>query len=281
MMSNQLILVLGGGEVGSAIALYLFRAGLPVALVVETADGNLRRPVSFSEALFSGKKSIGDLTAVLVSPEDIENISEEKLADRWRKAVWYHIRNRTLPVFSSRDIPAFIEVLQPPVIIRSEADTFTTITPDSADLVIGLFPHHVPGRDCHLSVESRFNFRLGEVYYQEPEKLPDFDFHFFRNPFSEVFSPLEGVFVAYKEIGEKIKLNEPFGTVNEIEIRSPYNGQIWGLFHSGRIIHPRQVLAIVFEGTAGDQYARFGFYEHTIAGAMLQEVLAYLDSLKT
>jgi len=280
MMSNQLVLVLGGGDVGSAIASYLYHAGLPVALVVETADKNLRRPICFSEALFSGKKKIGDLSGVLVTPEDIEKISEEKLEDRWRNAIWFHIRNRTLPVFSSGDLPSFFDVLQPLVVIRSEPDTFASVTPDSADLVIGIFPHHLPGRDCHLAVESRFNFRLGEVYYQEPEKQPDFDLHFFKNPFSEVFSPLEGVFVAYKEIGEKIKLDEPFGTVNGIEIRSPYNGQIWGLFHSGRIIHPKQVLAIVFEGPTGDHYAHFGFYEHAIAGTVLREVLKYLDSLK-
>lgn len=280
MTSGQLTLVLGGGTIGSAIAWYLYRAGLPAAMVIETADSNLRRPVCFSEALFSGKKKIGDLSGVLVTPEDIEKIAEEKLEERWKKAVWYNILNRTLPIFSSADFPSFLELLHPPVIIRSEPDTFASVSPDSADLVIGMFPHHIPGKTCHLAIESRYNYWLGNVYCQPPEKYADFDFHFFKNPFSHVFSPLEGVFVAYKEIGDKIKINEPFGTVNGIEIRSPYNGQIWGLFHSGRIIHPKQALAIVHQGVSDNQFAHFGFYEYAIAGAVLREVLKYLNSLK-
>jgi len=273
---RNLVLVAGGDEIGSAVAVYLAKSNVPTAMVVHDSEIHLRRPICFAEAAFSGKKRMEGVTAELVTAEDLDLVSQPDERLRWKEAIDFKIRNGHIPVFLNSDLPAFPDVLGPTVIVRASESHVHEIEIDDAGLVIGFFPHHVPGKDCHVAVETRLNYWIGDVYAAAPDKRPDFDMRFFKNPFEHVNSPLEGVFAGMKNIGDKIRRNEPFGTVNEIEIRSPYEGQIWGLFHSGKIIQARQPLALVYEGVASDAYLYFDFKHRAIAGAVLTEMMRFL-----
>lgn len=72
-----------------------------------------------------------------------------------------------------------------------------------------------------------------------------------------------------------MRYNEALGKVNDIEIRSPYDGQIWGICHSGRFMPARSRVAQIYQGPASDAYRDLGFREKAIARAMLEAVLSY------
>jgi xanthine dehydrogenase accessory factor len=61
------VLVRGVGDVGSAVAVVLFRAGYAVALHDEAAPTAPRRGMAFVDAVFDGRATLDGLTAVRVN----------------------------------------------------------------------------------------------------------------------------------------------------------------------------------------------------------------------
>lgn len=271
------ILVCGGGEYGSAIASYLWRAHLPVIIVVTSEESYLRRPICFAEAAFSGKKEIEDVQAVLINEKILDQYTSDDLRLNWKAAIQYQLENQSIPLLIREEIPKLIEILVPDFIVKTTDENFRDLQMEDAKCVIGLHPYHQVNIDCHMSIETRMNYWLGSVYKTTPLQLLDFDMHFFKQAFSTVHSPLEGVFVSQREIGEQIRHNEALGKIDDIEIRSPNEGQIWGLFHSGRIIHIKQPMALIYEGKAKEEYRYFDFRSRTIAGSVLREILNFYN----
>jgi len=278
MRKKSLVIILGGGEIGSAIGCYLIKSGIPTGMVLSENEHSLRRMVCFSDARITGKKIVENVTGILITPEDLSAHFSDDAGERWERAIWYRIRNRELPLWTISEFPDYLEKLKPEILILTNKETPEDISFSGASFVIGLYPYHKPGKDCHLAIESRLNFWLGEASREEPPARLNLDQNFFKNPIAEVNTPIEGVFVAIKDIGEKIRANEPIGKVGDIEIRSPYHGQIWGLVHSGRILSAGETLAQIFQGLPSDAYASLSYYQRTIAGAVLNEVIKYLHT---
>ena len=66
-------------------------------------------------------------------------------------------------------------------------------------------------------------------------------------------------------------------TLDNIQIKSPYNGQIWGLLHSGHIVAHHEPLASIFTGSFNDGYKYFDFQHKAVAGTILREVLQFIQ----
>jgi xanthine dehydrogenase accessory factor len=275
MTRAELVLIFGGNEFASAIAEALVKSRVPVVMVIHPQETPLRRSICFSEAVLSGQKEIQGVTAVPINENLLSQFSTNDLSGRWQSAIQYCINNRSLPVFLENEFPEYIAVLRPQIIIKSHPDFFVNYPLDSASLVIGLHPWHLVNQHCHFAVESRSNSQLGEIFFQPPVLLPEFDTHFFRNPFEEIRSPLEGAFISLKDIGDKIQHHEAIGTIQEIQIRSPYDGQIWGLVHGGRMIRVKQPLALVYQGTSSNAYNFFDYRHKAVAGTVLKEILHF------
>jgi xanthine dehydrogenase accessory factor len=275
MKSSKFIPIVGGGEFASAIAYYLWKAHLPVVMAVSEYEIHLRRPVCFGEAAKTGKKQIEDVTAILITADHLAGYDKEPPAGKWHKAIQFQQENNNIPVFLLEELPEFLEILQPDILINTVQSAESSFGIDAASLVVGLYPGHQPGENCHVAVETRLNNWLGSAYHQVPPEQPEIDLHLFRKTFDQVNSPLEGVFVATKEIGEAIEVNEALGTIQNIEIRSPYKGQVWGLVHSGKIVFPRQPLALIYDGHSEDKYNSFDFRQRAVAGAVLKEIFQF------
>ncbi len=277
MMDSRLVAVLGGGEFGSAVTLWLFKAGLPVVMIVRPSEMHLRRNVCMAEAIFSGTQQIGDVTASLIDENILMNFEDSDYARRMRKAVHFHIQTRHVPVIILEELPEFVSILEPQTVVQTDKEPFPGITLDSAPLVMGLHPWHRVQQDCHIAVESRMNFQMGEIIISPPERdeRPDLDFHYFRQPWQTVKSPLGGVFLSLKNIGDEIHMNEPIAKIEDIEIRSPFDGQIWGLFHSGKIISAGNPFVLICQEMPSEDYKSFGFIHKLVAGSVLREILQF------
>jgi hypothetical protein len=277
MNSSGLVMVLGGGEIGSAISTYLWKAGIKTCIVLDSQLINLRRPICFSDALHIEKKHIKGAEGLLISGDDIEKHGDVSIEEKWKKAINFHIHNRTIPIFTQEEYPNFLIHLNPEIVINTIESSQPTLDIECTGYVIGLYPFNIPGKDCHLSVESRMNYWLGEVYTTPPENRENFDIKFFKRSLVTISAPIEGVFISLKEIGEKIRQNESVGTINQVDIKSPYTGQIWGLFYSGRFIAAKQPMVLICEGYRGKEYTDFDFSHRVIAGSILAEVENYFN----
>jgi xanthine dehydrogenase accessory factor len=277
MNKNRSVLVIGGGLFGSAITVFLARAGLEVILVIDPLEAGLRRNLCFSDIIATGKKEIEQIQASFIDESRLSEYQEDSLSQSWKKAIRFLLDNRTVPVFFQNEFPDFLEVLNPAVIVATQEEKSIPFLDHSAGLVIGLYPFYDSRTECQLLIEARSNYYVGQIISDDRLQHTEFDFHFFKQPFQQIHAPLEGIFTSLKNIGEPVSVGDPVGSIAGIEIRSPYAGQIWGLLHSGRILNPKQPMALVYEGIPHPGYKHFEFKQIAVAGSVLKEILYYFS----
>lgn len=269
-----LILICGGNRDASAIALKLYRSGYPILIFTHPDESYLRYNLSFGDAVHRGQKVINGITAEILSARALEDPTGKSLPEKIRNAALFLLKDRKIPVLNQLSIQETLEIFQPSVVFNILPPGTISLKMGDVPLLIALYPDHVPGVDCDLSIEGRLNYHLGEIYLPDsiiPVKT-EFDTHLFKNPFAECPTPIEGVWITHKKIGDEIHFNEALGSIGEIEIRSPYDGQIWGLAHSGRFVAARCSVALIYQGFPTDAVRSFGFWHHAVAGAALEAI---------
>ncbi len=69
--NSALVLLRGGGDLATGVALRLHRAGIKVVIAELEQPLAVRRTVSFAEAVYEGKHMVEGVTARLVKPEQL------------------------------------------------------------------------------------------------------------------------------------------------------------------------------------------------------------------
>ncbi|MGE5776078.1 MAG: molybdenum hydroxylase, partial [Chloroflexota bacterium] len=146
MGHQALVLLRGGGDLASGVALRLHRAGINIIITELAQPLAVRRSVSFAEAVYEGRHAVEEVTGRLVKPEQI---------------------------------PAVLEAGEIPVLIDPDASillssflSFVTIIdarlikhppeplPVSVPLYIGLGPGFQAGINCDAVIETRRSHTL-------------------------------------------------------------------------------------------------------------------------
>ncbi|NUM44847.1 MAG: EF2563 family selenium-dependent molybdenum hydroxylase system protein [Anaerolineales bacterium] len=215
---TNILLIRGGGDLASGVALRLHRAGIRVLITELAHPLAVRRTVSFAEAVYRGEITIEGVTARRAdSPE------------------------HALQILQSGDIPVLID---PPTTIRHASgithhiliDARLTKRPpdlgmDAAPLVIGLGPGFIPGENCHAAIETQRGHTLGRVLWDTPPtsdtRQPEGD------PRRVLRAPAEGIFRSHVEIGDHVELGQPLANVAGEPISAPFAGIVRGLLHPG------------------------------------------------
>jgi xanthine dehydrogenase accessory factor len=273
------IFIYGGNEIASAIALKLFNSRVNVVLYVTADEAFLRHNLCFGDAIFQNQKTIENVTAVTIPEDLMASTNNNSLLEKVKDATDYIIKDRKIPVLNQISLDEALEAITPKIVVHTMPTDAPGMELESEAHVIGLYPDHSPGKDCHFAIETRLNYRLGEIYNPETRDISAIksELHFLKDPFSLCPAPIEGVWVALKEIGEEIKYYDPLGKINDIEIRSPYDGQIWGIVHSGKYYAAKSTIAKIHTGLPSENYRYFSFRENAIAGGVLEAVLKILN----
>ncbi len=150
--SDHLVVVRGGGDLGSGVIWRLARVGFPVVVLELERPLTVRRTVAFSSAVDQGRIEIDGIEGILVSS------AETALETVERGAV---------PVFVSPDVPVFPMPISTLVDARLAKQVLDT-TIDQALFVAGLGPGFVAGRDCDAVIETMRGHRLGRVIWDGP-----------------------------------------------------------------------------------------------------------------
>ncbi len=219
--TKPLILLRGGGDLASGVALRLHRSGLKLVISELAQPLAVRRSVSFAEAVFEGQHSVEGVTARLVERDQLSAALDTG-------------RNPVL-IDPDADILAslpFLIVIDARLIKQTPAPL-----PVDVPLHIGLGPGFHAGEDCDAVIETRRSHTLGRVYWQGTTQAdsgqPEGD------PRRVLRAPADGIFVGHKKIGEHCESGE---VVAEIEseneghsshIFSQLSGVLRGILRDG------------------------------------------------
>ncbi len=220
MTQNPLVLLRGGGDLATGVAVRLHRAGFPVMIAELPQPLAVRRAVAFSEAVYAGGITVESVAACLAA----DPAAGRRCALRGEIAVVVDPNGES------------VHSLRPPILIDARmAKRPLDTRPEQASLVIGLGPGFVAGVHCHAVVETNRGHHLGRVYWQggaEPDTgqpEPVRGYHVER----VLRAPTAGILQGRRQIGEKLQAGDLIATVDGAELRAPFAGVLRGLIHDG------------------------------------------------
>ncbi|HVN55909.1 MAG TPA: selenium-dependent molybdenum cofactor biosynthesis protein YqeB [Anaerolineaceae bacterium] len=215
-----MILIRGGGDLASGVALRLARVGLRVLITELPQPLAVRRLVSFAQVVYDDEMAIEGVHAHLAANLD------DAVAWMERGQVTVLVDPDGSAISACRPL-----VLMDARMRKRPPDTGL----DAAPLVIGLGPGFTAGLDCHAVIETRRGPFLGRVIWDGPAEadtgLPD--------PIAQrqgervLRAPAAGIFTADKNIGDTLSVGQQIAEVAGQPIRAPFPGMLRGLLQSG------------------------------------------------
>jgi len=219
----MIVILRGGGDLASGVALRLYRAGLQVVITELPQPLAVRRMVSFAEAIYAGEAKVEEVSGRRVNdPTDILRI---------------------LQVISKGFIPVLIDpaavsipTLHPHIVIDARMLKRTAdLIPIPVKLIIGLGPGFTVGQNCHAFVETRRGHTLGRVFWQgsaeEDTGIPD---PVEGKGIERVLrAPVDGILEPRAAIGDHLEEGQPVAEVNGAAVLSPFRGVLRGLLYEG------------------------------------------------
>ena len=203
MDSNNLkVLVRGAGDIASGIIWNLAYAGFKVLCIDVENPSCIRTEVSFSSAIYEGKKTLNNVTCIYIKNEND------------LKSVWDD-GNVALMIDKNADIlkKMKFEIVVDAILAKKNLGT----TIDMADVVIGIGPGFTAKKDCHFAIETMRGHKLSTIY-EEGEPMPDTGIPgLIASHGSDrvMYSPCDGVFRNVHKIGDVVKKGD---TLSKIEV---------------------------------------------------------------
>ncbi len=263
-MNNILVIIRGGGDLATGVAIRLFRAGFSVMILEVDHPTVIRLPVSFARAVYEGKTIVEGVEAVLISSwEEVANI----------------IKLQKVPVLIDPE-GSCIKKLSPTVLvdaILAKRNLGTKI--NQAPLVIGLGPGFTAGEDVDVVVETKRGHNLGRVYCHG-QAAPDTGVPGEVGGESKrrlLRTPAEGKIVPLHKIGDLVTAGEVIAKVGGVLLKAEISGVLRGLIYPESWvtkgmkvgdIDPRGVREYCF--TVSDKARSLG-------GAVLEAMCTYLN----
>jgi xanthine dehydrogenase accessory factor len=228
-INEKLVVIRGGGDLGTGVALTLFNAGYIVLILETKCPIAVRRKVAFSEAVYENEVIIEGVKGVITqSLNEIYNCIAKKYISIFvdEKA---NILNKLKPI-------ALVDAL----VAKKNFGTNKKMAP----ITIALGPGFVAGVDAVAVIETNRGQALGKVIYDgstsKNTRQPAPVLGFKRE--RVLWAPVSGYINVIKDIGNIVKKGEVVAEINGIHIRSKISGFVRGMIHPG--IYVREGLKI-------------------------------------
>ena len=218
---NERILLRGGGDLASGVALRLHHAGFQVVIAELPRPLAVRRLVSFSEAVYEGQITVEDVTAHLVTPEAIDE----------------SLSRREIPILIDPNADTLLRFAFYAVVDARLLKTHPSPLPTSPPLHIGLGPGFSAPRDCHAVIETRRGHTLGRVLWQgqsAPDSgQPEGD------PRRVLRAEEDGALISHARIGDHLEAGQIIAEIQssienrKSQIVSPFKGVLRGILRDG------------------------------------------------
>ena len=219
----MLVIIRGGGDIATGIALRLYRSGMAVVICETPAPTSIRRTVCFSEAVRQGTAEVEGVAARLTDLEGVPGL----------------LGQGVIPVLAD---PAgdCISSLSPDVVvdaILAKRNLGTKIT--DAPVVIGVGPGFTAGEDCHAAVETMRGHYLGRVIY-DGSPIPNTGVPGLIGGFAGervLRAPTDGVFRQLLDIGAQVKMGDVAARVDGQPMVCTLDGVLRGILADGTPVH--------------------------------------------
>ncbi|MBV6451832.1 MAG: hypothetical protein MHPDNHAH_02579 [Anaerolineales bacterium] len=261
MRFDNCVLIRGGGDLATGVALRLHRAGIKILITELDQPLAVRRAVSFSEAVYEGSHTVEGVTARLTEANQLEG---------WKEA-------DEIPVIIDPEASILAAFDFPIVIDARLLKTPPPPLPTPIPLHIGLGPGFHAGQNCRAAIETRRSHTLGRVYWngatQTDSGEPEGD------PRRVLRASNDGTFHSYVKIGDPLEAGQRIAEIRSgienraSEIVSPFAGVLRGIIRSGAQV--TKGLKIGDVDARGDVSACFLVSDKSlaIAGGALEAIL--------
>jgi xanthine dehydrogenase accessory factor len=257
---DPIIIIRGGGDIASGVALRLFRSGFRVVILELEQPLTVRRTVSFSEAIYTGLTNVEEIKArKIISVDDIPN----------------SLLNNEIPILVDENL-RFLSInnSQYPVLIDARMEKkppeFNYI--NTIPLVIGIGPGFTAGFDCHIVIESSRGHFLGHVYRKgtaiSDTGQPAGD------PTRILRAPISGTISTQAKIGDLLESGQVVATIDNLTILAPFTGLLRGLIHSGIRVNKGMKIGDIDHDTNIDLCRFASDKAMAIGGSVLEVILS-------
>jgi len=260
MPGNNFVLIRGGGDLASGVALRLHRAGIKIVIAELPQPLAVRRTVSFSEAVYEGSCEVEGVRARLIEADQL-------LA--WNEA-------DVVPVLIDPNANILSSGLFCVVVDARLIKQTPSPLPIEVPLYIGLGPGFYAGHDCHAVIETRRSHTLGRVYWtgttQPDSGQPEGD------PRRVLRAHMDGIITGRKQIGDHCTEGEILAVIGiQYSVICPFSGVLRGLIRDG--IYVNTGLKIGDVDARGDSRACFTVSDKALAigGGVLEAILTKQD----
>ncbi len=219
---DDLVVIRGGGDLGSGVGYRLHSAGFPVIVTEVENPTVVRRRVAFATAMYERTIEIEGVTGRRVSDAD------EAVAA---------LNSGEVPVLSDPDAAVAdrldAAVLVDAIMAKGKVDTGTRRS--DADVVIGMGPGFEAGEDVDAVIETDRGHELGRAIYEgtasayngEPGEREGYTHE------RVFYAPASGRWEPTVEIGDLVEAGATVGTVGGEPVTSEIAGLIRGLVAPG------------------------------------------------
>ena len=219
----MLVVIRGGGDLATGIALRLYRAKMQVVICEAASPTSIRRTVCFSEAVRLGETEVEGVTARLAALADLPDL----------------LGRGIVPVLADPE-GACIPALAPDAVVDAIiAKRNLGTRMDMAPVVVAAGPGFTAGTDCHAVVETMRGHYLGRVIY-EGSALPNTAVPGLIGGFAGervLRAPGDGLFRGVREIGDTVLPGDVVGYVGGAPMACTIGGVLRGLLADGVAVH--------------------------------------------
>lgn len=266
------VLLLGGGELGSAVAHRLVMAGMRVFVADLANPTCVRRKVCFASAIDGGPSQIEGVAGVRCAS------AEEALEAAGRAA-----GEGIVPVMvvsqDERDYRGLAVRLAAQVVVDARMLKCNQgMSRQVAPLVVGLGPGFRAPQDVHVAIETNRGHGLGRVIY-DGEPVPDTGVPAEIDGYGEerlLRAPAGGVFRARLTIGQTVSRGETVGRVGDSsQVTASIGGLLRGLVADGTHVRRGQKIGDVDPRGASIDVSTVSDKGRAVAGGVLEAIMTW------
>ena len=260
----MLVLIRGGGDLASGVAVRLHRSGFNVVITELAQPLVVRRSVSFAEAVPEGRQQVEGISALLAAgPAEARDA----------------IRGGNIPVLVDPDLECLGE-LHPDVVVdarmRKQAPGRGK---DLATLVIGLGPGFVAGENCHAVIETNRGHDLGRVLWagtpQPDTGIPALVLGYASE--RVLRAPGDGELISGAKIGDRVEKGTVIALIGGQAILAPFDGVLRGLLRPGTRVAEGMKIGDIDPRDDPNLVLLVSDKSRAIGGAVLEAILACPD----
>lgn len=264
MFRQYPVIIKSGGDIATAVAHKLSRAGFPVIITELERPMMVRRTVSFANCIYEKEWTVEGVTSVLAeSPEEVQAILE---SDKIPVIIDPNCRIR--------------EIFKPGILVDGILAKRNCGThKEDASVVIALGPGFTAGIDADVVIETNRGHDLGMLLFEgqaapntgAPGNIGGYDLE------RVLRSPIAGQVHTHVSIGTQVKAGDLICSVEGFPVHSQIDGVVRGLIMNGLVVKEREKLGDV--DPRGDvKYCRsISDKGRNIAGAVLEAILILLN----